>query len=87
MPSARVETAELPHTATHRARIGPLLTALGAAGFLAFALLTPDEYDQHLVMWVGLNAVLAVTVCPDDLAVTVAVAVPAHEALTFHRHV
>jgi len=61
MPSARVDTAELPHTATHRARVGPLLTTLGAASVLAFALLTPDEYDQHLVMWVGLNAVLAVS--------------------------
>ena len=41
-------------------RVGPLLTALGAVGVLAFALLTPDEYDQHLLMWVALNAVLAV---------------------------
>jgi branched-chain amino acid transport system permease protein len=61
MPSARADTAELPLTAARRARIGPLLIALGAAGVLAFALLTPDEYDQHLVMWVGLNAVLAVS--------------------------
>jgi branched-chain amino acid transport system permease protein len=60
MPSARVDTAELPRTAMHRARTGPLLTALGAAGVLAFALLTPDEYNQHVLMWVALNAVLAV---------------------------
>ena len=60
MPSARVDTAELPRTATHRARIGPLLTVLGAVGVLAFALLTPDEYNQHVLMWVALNAVLAV---------------------------
>jgi hypothetical protein len=36
---------------------------------------------------VTVNVVLWVTVCPDDLAVTVAVAVPAQEALTFHRQV
>jgi len=33
------------------------------------------------------NVVLWMTVCPEDLAVIVAVAIPAHEALTFHRHV
>ena len=60
MPSAEVEMAGLPPTVRLRARAGPLLTALGAAGVLTFALLTPDEYDQHLVMWVALNAVLAV---------------------------
>jgi ABC-type branched-subunit amino acid transport system permease subunit len=60
MPSARVETAELARPVRLRARAGPLLTALAAAGVLAFALLTTDEYNQHLVMWVGLNAVLAV---------------------------
>jgi branched-chain amino acid transport system permease protein len=60
MPSAEAEAADLPQTARLRARIGPLLTTLGAAGVLSFALLTSDEYDQHLVMWVALNAVLAV---------------------------
>jgi branched-chain amino acid transport system permease protein len=60
MPSAEAEAAELPQMARLRACIGPSLTTLGAAGVLAFALLTPDEYDQHLVMWVALNAVLAV---------------------------
>jgi branched-chain amino acid transport system permease protein len=60
MPSAEAEAADLPQTARLRARVGPLLTTLGAVGVLAFALLTPDEYDQHLVMWVALNAVLAV---------------------------
>lgn len=60
MPSARVETAELPRPVRLRASVGPLLTALAVAGVLAFALLTTDEYNQHLVMWVGLNAVLAV---------------------------
>jgi branched-chain amino acid transport system permease protein len=61
MPSARVDTAELAHTPAHRAHVGALLTAVGAASLLAFSLLTSDEYDQHLVMWVGLNAVLAVS--------------------------
>jgi branched-chain amino acid transport system permease protein len=61
MPSARVVAAELQQTAARRASIGPLLTAVGAASLLTFALLTPDEYNQHLVMWVALNAVLAVS--------------------------
>jgi branched-chain amino acid transport system permease protein len=60
MPSAEVETAGLSPAVRLRARAGPLLTALGAAGVLGFALLTPDEYDRQLVMWVALNAVLAV---------------------------
>jgi branched-chain amino acid transport system permease protein len=60
MPSADVETVDTPPTVGLRLRAGPLLTALGAIGVLTFALLTPDEYDQHLVMWVALNAVLAV---------------------------
>src|SRR3984957_7530453 len=60
MPSAEAEAAGLPQMGRVRACVGPALTTLGAAGVLAFALLTPDEYDQHLVMWVALNAVLAV---------------------------
>ena len=60
MPSADVRTAALSPALRLRGRAGPLLTALGAAGVLAFALLTLDEYDQHLIMWVALNAVLAV---------------------------
>jgi hypothetical protein len=34
-----------------------------------------------------MNVVLWVTVCPADLAVTVAVAEPAHEVVTFQRQV
>ena len=36
---------------------------------------------------VTVNAVLLVTVCPEDLAVTVAVAFPAHEVMIIHRQV
>jgi branched-chain amino acid transport system permease protein len=61
MPSARVEASALPRQIRRSGgSIGPLLTALAAAAVLAYALLTQDEYDQHLLMWVGLNAVLAV---------------------------
>jgi branched-chain amino acid transport system permease protein len=55
-----VETTVLRHPARLSGRGGPLLTALAAAAVLAYALLTQDEYNQHLVMWIGLNAVLAV---------------------------
>src|SRR5579862_9306540 len=60
MPSAEGAAAELPQMGRLRACIGPSLTTLGAVGVLAFALLTPDEYNQHVLMWVALNAVLAV---------------------------
>jgi len=60
MPSARAATAAPMRSVSLRAQAGPLLTAIAAAAVLAFALLTTDEYDQHLVMWVGVNAVLAV---------------------------
>ena len=53
------ETAEPLRSERKQPLAGPLLTALAAACALAFALWTPDEYDQHLVMWVALNAVLA----------------------------
>ena len=60
MRSARAETAEPPRSERKHPLAGPVLTALAAACALGFALWTPDEYDQHLVMWVALNAVLAV---------------------------
>ena len=60
MRSARTETAEPPRSERKHPLGGPVLTALAAACGLGFALWTPDEYDQHLVMWVALNAVLAV---------------------------
>jgi branched-chain amino acid transport system permease protein len=61
MPSARVEPSVLSLPVRRfSSRLGPLVTALAAACVLAYALLTPDEYNQHLLMWVGLNAVLAV---------------------------
>jgi branched-chain amino acid transport system permease protein len=61
MPSASSETAAVRSTARRPlAALGPALTALAAAGVLVFALTTADEYRQHLLMWVALNAVLAV---------------------------
>jgi branched-chain amino acid transport system permease protein len=60
MRSARAGTAEPPRSGRKHHVAGPVLTALAAACALTFALWTPDEYDQHLVMWVALNAVLAV---------------------------
>ncbi|MEA2741680.1 MAG: branched-chain amino acid transport system permease protein [Acetobacteraceae bacterium] len=42
-----------------RAWIGRALTAATMVAVLAFALLGEDEYDEHLLMWVALNAVLA----------------------------
>jgi branched-chain amino acid transport system permease protein len=42
------------------ARVGQFITALAAAAVLAFALLNEDEYSQHVLIWVALNAVLAV---------------------------
>src|SRR5215213_6803988 len=60
MPSASSETAAIGGTARPRAALGPALTALAASGVLAFALTTADEYRQHLLTWVALNAVLAV---------------------------
>src|SRR4051794_35281678 len=60
MRSGRVKAAERPYAAPRRLSAGPVLTALAAAAVLAYVLRTPDEYNQHLVMWVGLNAVLAV---------------------------
>ena len=33
---------------------------VGSATVLAFALLNEDEYSQHVLIWVALNAVLAV---------------------------
>jgi branched-chain amino acid transport system permease protein len=59
MPSASVESERLLGV-PRRAVIGPWLTAAGAAALLAYALMAGDEYNQHLVMWVMLNAVLAV---------------------------
>ncbi len=42
------------------ARLGPWISGAAAAAILAFSLFSRNEYDQHLVMWVALNAVLAV---------------------------
>jgi branched-chain amino acid transport system permease protein len=61
MPNARVDTMERPRGLRQwRMGIGPLLSGVAAVAVLTFALLTQDEYSQHLVMWIGLNAVLAV---------------------------
>jgi branched-chain amino acid transport system permease protein len=40
--------------------IGRGLTTLALGAVLVFALLGEDEYNEHLLMWVALNAVLAV---------------------------
>jgi branched-chain amino acid transport system permease protein len=42
------------------ARVGQCITALGAVAVLAFALLSENEYHQHMLIWIALNAVLAV---------------------------
>jgi branched-chain amino acid transport system permease protein len=41
-------------------RFGQIAAAAAAACVLAFALLGDDDYTQHLLMWIALNAVLAV---------------------------
>ena len=40
--------------------MGRGLTTLALGAVLVFALLGEDEYNEHLLMWVALNAVLAV---------------------------
>src|ERR1700709_1824918 len=48
------------HGTSRAAWTGRAMTAVAAACVLAFALLGQDEYNEHLLMWVALNAVLAV---------------------------
>src|SRR3978361_980479 len=48
------------HGASRAVWTGRTLTAVAAACVLAFALLGQDEYNEHMLMWVALNAGLAV---------------------------
>ena len=43
------------------ARLGRLLTGLALAAVLSFALLSDDDYTLHLLIWIALNAVIAVS--------------------------
>lgn len=43
------------------ARLGRVLTGLVLAAVLSFALLSDDDYTLHLLIWIALNAVIAVS--------------------------
>jgi branched-chain amino acid transport system permease protein len=43
------------------ARLGRFLTGLALAAVLSFALISDDDYTLHLLIWIALNAVIAVS--------------------------
>src|SRR4051794_35592850 len=60
MRSASVHVALPARRRTGARWTGRGLTALAAVTVLGFALFGEDDYNEHLLMWVALNAVLAV---------------------------
>jgi branched-chain amino acid transport system permease protein len=61
MPSASIAAARpTPQRRVGLVWVGRALTALLGAVVLGFALFGENEYNAHLLMWVALNAVLAV---------------------------